>query len=778
MKAWIFPGQGAQRIGMGEALFAAFPDRTAEADAVLGFSIRALCLEGPMERLTETANTQPALYVVNALAYLRHLDEIGAAPDILMGHSVSEYVALFAAGVVSFEDGLRLVARRGTLMGQTRGGGMAAVLGLDATQVDGVIQRHGLTDVFAANHNTPRQIVVSGRREAVVAAESLFREAGATQYVVLKVGGAFHTPFMQAARDDFAKFIAQVPLAAPTIPVMSNVTARPHAPDTEVIRARMIEQITAPVRWSDSIRYLLAQGVTFTDVTEIGPDGPPVVKPMVKRTEMEAGPLTAEELAREPDPPPRPQSQSQSQSQSKPEPAPETGRATAGGVSADRLGSRAFREDFGVRHAYVAGAMYRGIASVDLVTRMARAGLLSFFGTGGLSIAEVRAAISAIRTAIPAGAPFGVNVLAHVNRPQLEEEMVDLLLEQDVRVIEASAFMEVTPALVRYRARGLADGGHGRFEARNRIIAKVSRPDVAAQFLAPAPTRIVDALVEQGPLNPDDAERLRHVPMADAISVEADSGGHTDQRMPFALVPAVLQERDRAQARFPRFGPIHLGVGGGIGTPQAVAAAFVMGADYVLTGSINQCTPEAATSDAVKDMLAGMNVHDTAYAPSGAMFELGSKVQVLKKGLFFPSRAEKLVSLYHRHNRLEDIDPKVSRQIQDKYLRRSFDDILADLNGTIPAEEMERADRLPKHRMALVFRRYFQDTSHWAITGDLDRRVDFQVHCGPALGAFNQWVAGTDLEHWTDRHVDAIAERLLDGAATLLNRRFATLLDA
>ena len=120
----------------------------------------------------------------------------------------------------------------------------------------------------------------------------------------------------------------------------------------------------------------------------------------------------------------------------------------------------------------------------------------------------------------------------------------------------------------------------------------------------------------------------------------------------------------------------------------------------------------------------------------------------------------------------------MSRQIQDKYLRRSFDDILADLKGTLPADEIERADRMPKHRMALVFRRYFQDTSHWAITGDLDRRVDFQVHCGPALGAFNQWVAGTDLEHWTGRHVDAIAERLLDDAAALLNRRFATLLNA
>lgn len=785
MKACMFPGQGAQRIGMGEGLFEAFPEQTAAADAVLGFSIRDLCLNGPMDRLTQTANTQPALYVVNALAYLKHLREAGSPPDVLLGHSVSEYVALFASGVVGFEDGLKLVARRGALMGEARGGGMAAVLGLEAAQVEEVIARHGLTEVFAANHNTPRQIVVSGRREAVAAAEPLFLEAGASHYRLLTVSGAFHTPFMEEARQSFAAFIADVPMAAPSIPVISNVTARPHSADPEVIRARMVEQITAPVRWSESIRYLLAKGVTFAGVTEIGPDGPPVVKPMVKRTELEAGPLDAAVLEREAQaereaaaaavaPPELPT----------PEPAPvaalqaDGAPAAGAGFTVQALGSRAFCDDFGVRHAYVCGAMYRGIASVDVVTRMARAGMLAFFGAGGLRTPEVRQAIQDIRAAIPADAPFGVNFIAHVNHPHLEDELTDLLLEQAVRVIEASAFMEVTPALVRYRAKGLADDGGDRVVARNRIIAKVSRPDVAAQFLAPAPERVVTKLLERGALTAEEAERLRHVPMADAICVEADSGGHTDQRMPFSLIPAVLQVRDQAQARLPRFGRIHVGAGGGIGTPEAVAAVLVMGVDFVLTGSINQCSVEAGTSDAVKDMLEGMNVHDTAHAPSGAMFELGSRVQVLKKGLFFPARAEKLVSLYRQHERLEDIDPKLSRQIQDKYFRRSFDEILADLRASTPPEEMERAERMPKHRMAMVFRRYFRDSSRWAITGDLDHRVDFQIHCGPALGAFNQWVAGTELQSWRSRHVDTIAERLLEETAALLNRRFAALLRA
>lgn len=770
MKAFLFPGQGAQRIGMGTGLFEAFPELVAQADAILGFSIAELCLNGPMERLTRTNFTQPALYVVCALRYLRQVAE-GGRPDYVLGHSVGEYVALFAAGVVDFDTGLRLVQKRGALMDRAQGGGMAAVLGLELGQIEEVIRRHNLADIYPANINTPRQIVLSGKREAITAAQGLFLEAGASHYVVLQVGGAFHTPFMADARTDFAAFVADIAFAAPQIPVICNVTARPHTADH--IRERMVEQITAPVRWCDSIRYLLAKGVLFNDFTEIGPDGPAVVKPMVKRTEMEAGPLDPAVLAAEeaaavapPPPPPTPPPPST--------PAPALSRPSRG-LTMDSLGSRAFCDDFGVRYPYLCGAMYQGISSVEMVARAGRSGLLAFYGAGGLRMPDVAAGIAAIRTQIPEGAPFGVNFIAHVNHPHLEDELTDLLLEHGVRTVEASAFMEVTPALARYRAKGLETTG-GRITARNRIIAKVSRPDVAAQFLAPAPERVIAKLLETGAIEADQAELLRHVPMADAICVESDSGGHTDQGMPFTLIPAVLRVRDAAADRFPRFGRVYVGAGGGIGTPEAAAAVFVLGAEFILTGSVNQCTVEARTSDVVKDMLEGVAVHDTAYAPSGEMFELGSKVQVLKKGLFFPARAEKLVTLYRQFDSLEAIDGTTRRQIEERYFRRSFDDVFAALRARAPAAEIERAERMPKHKMALVFKRYFKDASRWALTGNLDHKVDFQIHCGPALGAFNQWVAGSDMEPWRQRHVDVIALRLLDETATVLGRRFSALM--
>jgi trans-AT polyketide synthase/acyltransferase/oxidoreductase domain-containing protein len=456
--------------------------------------------------------------------------------------------------------------------------------------------------------------------------------------------------------------------------------------------------------------------------------------------------------------------------------APLTPEARA--IAPGSLGDSGFKNEYGLRYAYVAGAMYKGIASAEMVVKLGRSRLLAFLGTGGMRLDEMENNLRAIRAGLPNGEPYGSNLLCNLAQPAVEASTVDLLLKHGIRNVEAAAFIQVTPAVAKFRLKGAKRNAQGEIEVPNRVMAKVSRPEVAEAFMSPVPEQIRQRLLQAGEITAEEAEVGARIPVAWDVCVEADSGGHTDQGVALALMPAMFRLRDdmMARHRYPR--KIRVGAAGGIGTPHAAAAAFVMGADFILTGSINQCTVEAGTSDSVKDMLQEINVQDTAYAPAGDMFEIGARVQVLKKGLFFPARANKLYELYTRHGSIEEIDENTRRQIQEKYFKRSFADVWEETKthylGKRP-EEIEKAERNPKQKMALIFKWYFVHTSRLALQGSKDQRVDYQVHTGPALGAFNQWVKGTPLESWRNRRVEDIAERLMQATAALLNERFRAL---
>jgi trans-AT polyketide synthase/acyltransferase/oxidoreductase domain-containing protein len=444
-------------------------------------------------------------------------------------------------------------------------------------------------------------------------------------------------------------------------------------------------------------------------------------------------------------------------------------------ISAESLGDAGFKRDYGLRYAYLAGAMYKGIASKELVVALGRAGMMGYFGAGGLALDEIAAALRFIQGELGGDGRFGMNLLCNPEQPEIEDRTVELYLQHGVRFIEAAAFVHMTPSLVRWRLTGLRRGASGGIERPRRTLAKVSRPEVATAFLQPAPAAIVEALVASGAISRGEAELGAQIPMADEICVEADSAGHTDQGVAYALMPAMLALRDEIAARHRYDQPIRVGAAGGIGAPHAAAAAFVMGADFVLTGSINQCTVEAGTSDASKDILAELDVQDTDYAPAGDMFELGARVQVVKRGLFFAARANKLYELYKRCGSIDDIDHKTRQQIEDRYFRRSFDDVWRE---TREFHARHRPDKLvgidgdPKRKLALIFRWYFVHTRRLAMSGSPDQRVDYQIHCGPAMGAFNRWVKGTELAAWRNRRVAEIGARLMQGTAALLDERF------
>jgi trans-AT polyketide synthase/acyltransferase/oxidoreductase domain-containing protein len=446
---------------------------------------------------------------------------------------------------------------------------------------------------------------------------------------------------------------------------------------------------------------------------------------------------------------------------------------------AANLGSAAFREDYGIKYAYLAGGMYRGIASSELVIALGKAGLMGFLGTAGYNLDQIASDIDRIQNALTDAQAYGVNLVCNLTDPATELETLKLYVQKGIKRLEASAFMQMTPALVWYRLRGLRRAVDRTIICDHKILGKISRPEVATAFMSPAPEQVVSRLLAERRVTADQAEMSRQVPMSDDVCVEADSGGHTDQGVAMVLFPTIkrLSQVLLRQHRFEK--APRIGLAGGIGTPEAALAAFIMGADFILTGSINQCTAEAGISDAVKDMLQDINVQDTDYAPAGDMFELGARVQVLKKGVFFPTRANRLFMLYTHYNALEEIPEGIQRQLQDKYFKKTFAEIWRETESYFASKGqqavIDKANRSPKQKMALIFRWYFAHTARLAFAGDEADKVDYQVHTGPALGAFNQWVKGTDLENWRARHVDKIAEKLMRETAVLLSQRLREL---
>ena len=332
--------------------------------------------------------------------------------------------------------------------------------------------------------------------------------------------------------------------------------------------------------------------------------------------------------------------------------------------------------------------------------------------------------------------------------------------------------MQLTENVVRYRFKGVHKNNNGDVVAPNRVIAKVSRVEVATPFLCPAPPKMLDSLVASGALTAEEAALAVGLPVATDVIAEGDSGGHTDQRPTTVLLPIMLQLRDKiamehgyCMATTPR-----IGAAGGLGSPTSIWSVFSAGADFVVTGSINQCTPEAGTSDAVRDLLSKATSTDVDVGPAPDMFELGAHVQVLSRGTMYAKRGERLYEIYRKYASMDEIDPKERARIEKQIFKRPLKEVwegTAAFWAERDPTQVERAERDPRHKMALTFRWYLGMTSRWARMGEKDRKRDYQIWCGPAMGGFNAWVAGSWLEPVEARGVADIAHALLQGTAAL-----------
>jgi PfaD family protein len=353
-----------------------------------------------------------------------------------------------------------------------------------------------------------------------------------------------------------------------------------------------------------------------------------------------------------------------------------------------------------------------------------------------------------------------------LTNPASEMACVKLYLEAGVQAIEASAYVDLSSALVYFRLAGLREDDAGRPIATNRIIAKVSRVEVARRFLEPAAKRIVQGLVAEGLISEKQALLAEDLPVADAVTVEADSAGHTDNQSLVCAFPLIRRAVQEARRKYNRL--IYVGAGGGIGTADAAAAAFLLGADYVVTGSINQSCVESGASALVKEMLSKAGMGDVAMAPAGDMFEMGAKVQVLRKATPFSVRAQKLYDLYTRYASLDAIPALEKNQLEQQILGKSIAQVWEEtkaFHSQRSPSRLEKAEHDPKLKMALIFRWYLGLSSDWANSGREDRKQDFQIWCGPAMGAFNDWVRGSYLEPPGNRRITEVALHIMSGPA-------------
>ena len=433
----------------------------------------------------------------------------------------------------------------------------------------------------------------------------------------------------------------------------------------------------------------------------------------------------------------------------------------------DQLGDKEFCREMGIQYPYLGGSMAKGISSVAMIEALGRAGMLGFFGAAGLPYQTVEAAVD---YCISEGFPFGFNLIHSPQEPDLEAALAILYLNKGVRLVEASAFLALTLPLVRYRTHGIHRAADGTIVTPNRIIAKVSREELAERFFSPPPEKFLQQLLSDGTLSGEQVELAAAIPMAQDITAEADSGGHTDNRPALALFPTIASLAVRMQQKYGYQVQLRVGLAGGIATPAAAAAAFAMGAAYIMTGSVNQACIESGTSDAVRRMLAATRQADVTMAPAADMFEMGVNVQVLKRGTMFPMRAAKLYDLYRSHDSIDSIAGAEREKLEKTVFQAPLSQIWQDTRDfflTRDPRQVERAEREPKHQMALIFRWYLGQAAHWAKDGIATRTIDYQIWCGPAMGAFNEWAAGSFLESPEQRRVATVARNILYGAALM-----------
>lgn len=747
MIAYLFPGQGAQFVGMGKDLFDKYKEYTEAADDVLGYSIKELCLNDKDKVLGLTQYTQPALYFVDSLYYLQELEN-GIVPEYVAGHSLGEYNALFASGVFDLIDGLKLVKKRGELMGKVSGGKMLAVKDLPSEEIRKVLDEAGLNGIDIANLNTPSQIIISGLADDIVRSEPYLKKAGGIT-IPLNVSGAFHSRYMEPVASEFADFIKDFKLNEMKIPVVSNYTARVHS--QEEIKDNLVKQIYSPVKWVESVRYMWGKGVEEFKQIGVGR----VVINMANKIMKESEPLIVDEKV--------------TSIQNINNDITENSEIKDIDVNFEeyegKLGDREFMKKYNINLPYIVGPMHKGVSGYEFVKRLSDNNILSFVGTRGLSVDETQKIVVKLR----GRKNYGVSVDYDSFDKEHEKQIFELLIREKISVIQASSYFNLTENLVLYKLYGAKKNSNGENCIPNKIFLKTTRPEIAELFMTPVPENMLKKMHDEGKLSEEQVEIAKSIPLADEIIVVSFGADKTGSIPVNSFLPQVIAKKNALIKKYGYSENIHVGAAGSIGDPVSALDAFLLGADFIMTGSVNQCTAEAEISDMIKNKLQKVEIQDTEIIPTSHVYEIGMKMQVLKKGVFFTARALKLYEIYNKISKIEDIEPELLAQIQDKYFGKSIDAIYSEIKNELSEKEIDRAETDSKFKFGLIIYWYYNYCTECAIRNDNVQNLNCLIPVSCAMGRINNFLEKTEYSDWKNRHPDIIAKLIMSGAEEKLD---------